>query len=99
MKIYNNAIYIGDFFNVPKRFDSQGLSKQFQKLQAHMDTFYKKMINEYKEDQRKKPSKEGRKTLIDIFLKQLDSPENGVTEEHIDRVLYVSTSKNINLKF
>jgi len=64
-----------------------------------MDKFYKKMVDEYKDDQRRKPSKEGKKTLLDIFLEQLDFPENGVTKEHIEGVIYVSNSKNIDLKF
>jgi len=62
-----------------------------------MDKFYKKMMDEYKEDQRKNPSKEGKKIFLDIFLEQLDFPENGVTEEHIKGVIYVSNSKNRNL--
>jgi len=98
MDINAGAISIGDFFNVPKWFDPQGLKKQFQKFRARMDKFYKKMIDEYKEDQRRKPSKEGKKTILDIFLEQLDFPEIGVTEEHIEMVIYVSNSKNINLK-
>jgi len=64
-----------------------------------MDKFYMKIINEYKEDQRKKPLKEGKKTLLDIFLEQLDFPETKVTEENIKGVIYVSNSKNMSLKF
>jgi len=88
-----STIYIGDFFNVPKWFDPQGLNKRCRNLRAWMDRFYKKMIDEYKEDQRRKPSKEGKKTLLDIFLEQLDFPENGVTHEHIEGIIYVSNTK------
>jgi len=51
------------------------------------------MINEYKEVQMRKPSKEGEKTFLDIFLEQLDFPENGVTKDHIKGIIYVSNSK------
>jgi len=64
-----------------------------------MDRFYKKMMDEYKEDQKKKLSKEGKKTLLDIFLEQLDFRENKVIEQHIQAIIYISNSKNINLYF
>jgi len=99
MKTCFNTIYIGEFFNVPKWFDPQGLNKQFRELRACMDKFYKKMINVYKEDQRRKPSKERKKPLLDIFLEQLDFPENGITEENIEGLIYVSNFENTNLKF
>jgi len=57
------------------------------------------MINEYKEDQKRNPSKEGKKTLLDIFLEQLDFLENGVTKEYIKGIIYVSNFANINFKF
>jgi len=92
-----SRVHIGDYFNVPKWFDPQRLERQFWKIRERVDRFYERMINQLKEDRKKKPIK-GEMTLLDVLLEQLDTPENGITDTHIKGVIWVSNSKIQNYK-
>ena len=85
------AIHLQDVFNfIPQWFDPQGLDTRFRKLRTRMDVFYRNVIDEHRENRRKNPVSEGEETLLDVLLKQLNHPEYGVTEEHINGVIWVS---------
>ena len=84
------TVHLQDVFNfIPQWFDPQGLDTRFRKLRARMDVFYRDVIDEHRENRRKNPVSEGEATLLDVLLEQLNDPECGVTEEHVNGVIWV----------
>lgn len=85
------ALHLQDFFNAPTWFDPQGLDKRFRKLRARMDVFYKNIIEDHKKERSRNPiSDERDKSLLDVLPEQLDNPETGVTDDHVNGVVWVS---------
>lgn len=83
------TIHLQDNFDfIPSWFDPQGLDARFRKLRARVEVFHRNVIEQHKEDRRKRPVTEGQKTLLDVVLDQLEHPESGVTEEHVLGVLW-----------
>jgi hypothetical protein len=93
------TIHLQDTFDfIPYWFDPQGLDARFRKLRARVEVFNRNVIGQHKEDRRKHPVSEGQKTLLDVVLDQLEHPENGVTEEHVLGIIWVSILRNLNLQ-
>lgn len=63
------------------------MDARFRKLRAHMDVFYRNVIDQHREDRKTNPILEGKKTLLDEVLEHLDSSEHEITEENIIRPL------------
>jgi hypothetical protein len=85
------AIHLQDIFNfIPDWLDPQGLDARCRKLRARMDVFTRNVIDQHKEDRRKHPVSEEQKTLLDVLLDQLEHLEHGVTEEHVQDIIWVS---------
>ena len=85
------TIHPQDVFNfILQWFDPQGLDTCYHKLRALMDVFYRNVIDEHRENRMKNPVLEGKETLLDVLLEPLNHPEYGVTEEHINAVIWMS---------
>ncbi|KAG0576333.1 hypothetical protein KC19_5G072200 [Ceratodon purpureus] len=83
------AIHPQDYFNfLPEWFDPQRLEPQFRKQATRMKLFYTKLVNEHKEERRKNPVSEDKKTMLDVLLEQLENPEFDVTEEHVSCTIW-----------
>jgi hypothetical protein len=94
-----SSIHLQDIFNfIPDWFDPQGLKARFHKLRARMDVFSQNVIEQHKEDRRKHPILDEQKTLLDVLLDQLEHPEHGVTDEHVNGIIWVSSFTLCNFK-
>ena len=90
------TIHLQDVFNfIPQWFDPQGLDTRYRKLRARMDLFTRNVIDEHRENRRKNPVSEEEETMLDVLLEQLNHPEDGVTEEHIFGVIWVSNIQTL----
>ncbi|KAG0560615.1 hypothetical protein KC19_10G193500 [Ceratodon purpureus] len=83
------AIHLQDLFTcIPKWLDLQGLDARFRKIKSRMDVFYTNMISQHREERRRNPVSEEHKTLLDVLLEELEKPEQGVTEDNVNGLIW-----------